>query len=75
MTAITVTSVTVLDNPSLVSNPLQFEIQYECLYDLADGARPAETAAPPDRPAGSNNRLLQPLRVEEPQSVADRRCL
>eukprot|EP00887_Chlorella_sp_A99_P003412 scaffold7.g3412.t1 len=36
MTAISVTSVVVLDNPSLVSNPLQFEIQYECLYDLQD---------------------------------------
>ena len=38
MTAINVTSVNVLDNPSKVTNPLQFEIQYNCLYDLADGA-------------------------------------
>lgn len=38
MTAINVTSVNVLDNPSKVTNPLQFEIQYDCLYDLADGA-------------------------------------
>jgi len=38
MTAINVTSVNVLDNPSDVTNPLQFEIQYDCLYDLADGA-------------------------------------
>jgi histone chaperone ASF1 len=37
MTAINVTSVNVLDNPSDVTNPLQFEIQYDCLYDLADG--------------------------------------
>ncbi|KAI8102208.1 hypothetical protein M9435_005814 [Picochlorum sp. BPE23] len=36
MTAINVTSVNVLDNPSKVTNPLQFEIQYDCLYDLAD---------------------------------------
>eukprot|EP00890_Picochlorum_soloecismus_P001339 jgi/Picsp_1/2205/NSC_05669-R1_histone chaperone len=36
MTAINVTSVNVLDNPSDVTNPLQFEIQYDCLYDLAD---------------------------------------
>ena len=37
MTAISVTSVNVLDNPSKVTNPLQFEIQYECMFDLADG--------------------------------------
>ncbi|KAH7617766.1 hypothetical protein Ndes2526B_g07632 [Nannochloris sp. 'desiccata'] len=36
MTAINVTNVNVLDNPSKVTNPLQFEIQYECLADLAD---------------------------------------
>ncbi|KAK9858446.1 hypothetical protein WJX84_004208 [Apatococcus fuscideae] len=36
MTAINVTSVSVLDNPSLFTNPLQFEIQYECLFDLKD---------------------------------------
>mmetsp|Transcript_7697 Transcript_7697/g.20961 ORF Transcript_7697/g.20961 Transcript_7697/m.20961 type:complete len:220 (-) Transcript_7697:74-733(-) len=36
MTAINVTSVNVLDNPSPVTNPLQFEIQYDCLYDLPD---------------------------------------
>ncbi len=39
MTAISVTSVNVLDNPSKVTNPLQFEIQYECMFDLADGER------------------------------------
>ena len=38
MSAISVTSVNVLDNPSKVTNPLQFEIQYECMFDLADGA-------------------------------------
>lgn len=37
MTAISVTSVTVLDNPSKATNPLQFEIQYECLFPLEDG--------------------------------------
>ena len=41
MSAISVTSVNVLDNPSKVTNPLQFEIQYECMFDLADGAPPA----------------------------------
>jgi len=40
MTAINVTNVNILDNPSKVTNPLQFEIQYECLYDLADGELP-----------------------------------
>lgn len=37
MTAISVTSVNVLDNPTKITNPLQFEIQYDCLYDLQDG--------------------------------------
>jgi hypothetical protein len=45
MTAISVTSVNVLDNPSKVTNPLQFEIQYECMFDLADGERGAVCAA------------------------------
>merc|ERR1719379_2767579 len=36
MASINVTSVNVLDNPSLFSNPLQFEVSYECLYDLND---------------------------------------
>jgi len=31
MSVINVTNVTVLDNPCLFTNPLQFEIQYECL--------------------------------------------
>ncbi|KAK3287801.1 ASF1 anti-silencing function 1 [Cymbomonas tetramitiformis] len=31
MSAVQVTSVNVLDNPSLFTNPLQFEIQYECV--------------------------------------------
>lgn len=35
MSAINVTSVEVLDNPTNFANPLQFEIQYECLYQLA----------------------------------------
>ena len=38
MSAINVTSVEVLDNPTNFANPLQFEIQYECLYQLAHGA-------------------------------------
>jgi hypothetical protein len=45
MSAISVTSVNVLDNPSKVTNPLQFEIQYECMFDLADGEQWARLVA------------------------------
>eukprot|EP00227_Mantoniella_beaufortii_P019386 CAMPEP_0197581662 /NCGR_PEP_ID=MMETSP1326-20131121/5107_1 /TAXON_ID=1155430 /ORGANISM="Genus nov. species nov., Strain RCC2288" /LENGTH=222 /DNA_ID=CAMNT_0043145605 /DNA_START=289 /DNA_END=953 /DNA_ORIENTATION=- len=34
MSAINVTQVQVLDNPQFFGNPLQFEIQYECLQNL-----------------------------------------
>ncbi|EIE18841.1 anti-silence-domain-containing protein [Coccomyxa subellipsoidea C-169] len=34
MTAINITAINVLDNPTLFINPFQFEIQYECLQDL-----------------------------------------
>lgn len=34
MSAVNVTHVQVLDNPSMFTNPLQFEIQYECLQNL-----------------------------------------
>ena len=44
MSAINVTSVEVLDNPTHFANPLQFEIQYECLYQLQHGER---TPPPP----------------------------
>lgn len=37
MTAVNVTNVTVLDNPSMFMNPFQFEISYECLCPLQDG--------------------------------------
>ena len=40
MAAINVTSVHVLNNPSYFLQPLQFEIQYECLYNLQHGAVP-----------------------------------
>jgi ASF1 like histone chaperone len=33
-----ITSVDVLDNPARFTNPLQFEIQYECILPLKDGA-------------------------------------
>lgn len=34
-----ITAVDVLDNPTLFTNPMQFEIQYECLHELQHGAR------------------------------------
>ena len=37
MSAINIASVNVLDNPTLFQNPLQLEIQYECLYPLQHG--------------------------------------
>ena len=37
MSAINIISVNVLDNPSYFQNPLQLEIQYECLYPLQHG--------------------------------------
>lgn len=37
MAAISITSVVVLDNPAPFTNPLQFEIQYECSYALEEG--------------------------------------
>ena len=37
MTAINITAINVLDNPTLFINPFQFEIQYECLQDLQHG--------------------------------------
>ncbi len=39
MSAINIASVNVLDNPTLFQNPLQLEIQYECLYPLQHGER------------------------------------
>ncbi len=41
MSAVNITAVNVLDNPTYFTNPMQFEIQYECLHDLQHGARPA----------------------------------
>lgn len=39
MSAVNITAVDVLDNPTLFTNPMQFEIQYECLHELQHGAR------------------------------------
>lgn len=38
MSAVQVTNVTVLDNPTRFPNPFQFEISYECMTPLEDGA-------------------------------------
>lgn len=38
MSAVNITNVTVLDNPAAFLNPFQFEISYECLTPLKDGA-------------------------------------
>lgn len=38
MSGINITSVDVLDNPTKFTNPLIFEIQYECLQRLEGGA-------------------------------------
>ena len=37
MSAVNVTNVSVLDNPSMFLNPFQFEIAYECLIPLSEG--------------------------------------
>jgi hypothetical protein len=37
MSAVNVTNVAVLDNPSMFKNPFQFEISYECLVSLEHG--------------------------------------
>jgi histone chaperone ASF1 len=36
MSAVNVTQVAVLDNPTRFNNPLQFEIQYECMLNLQE---------------------------------------
>mmetsp|Transcript_28239 Transcript_28239/g.79716 ORF Transcript_28239/g.79716 Transcript_28239/m.79716 type:complete len:179 (-) Transcript_28239:1214-1750(-) len=36
MAAINITAVNVLNNPSVFTEPLQFEIQYNCLFDLEE---------------------------------------
>lgn len=37
MSAVNITNVTVLDNPTAFLSPFQFEISYECLVPLEDG--------------------------------------
>jgi histone chaperone ASF1 len=38
MALVNVLNVTVLDNPTAFTNPFQFEVQFECLQALEDGA-------------------------------------
>ena len=38
MSAINLTNVVVLDNPTAYTNPFQFEVTFECLQQLEDGA-------------------------------------
>ena len=40
-------TVTVLDNPTHFTNPFQFEITFECLEPLNDGAAPPSLASMP----------------------------
>lgn len=40
MSAVNITNVAVLDNPTAFLNPFQFEISYECLVPLDDGTGP-----------------------------------
>lgn len=37
MSLINITNVLVLDNPTQFTNPVQFEITFECLRELKDG--------------------------------------
>jgi len=41
MSAVNITNVAVLDNPTAFLNPFQFEISYECLVPLDDGTASA----------------------------------
>lgn len=38
MSAVSITNVAVLDNPTAFLNPFQFEISYECFVPLEDGS-------------------------------------
>jgi hypothetical protein len=46
MSAVNLTNVAVLDNPTSFVNPFQFEISYECLVALEDGAFASFTPPP-----------------------------
>jgi hypothetical protein len=46
MSAVNITNVAVLDNPTAFLNPFQFEISYECLVPLDDGMPPFYPSVP-----------------------------
>jgi hypothetical protein len=46
MAAVSILNVTVLDNPTAFVNPLQFEIQFECLQALDEGTYPMHQQMP-----------------------------
>lgn len=56
------------DNPSVYTNPLQFEVQYECLFPLANGAFPRERAL--RFPTPPSARTCRALHVAPARSVA-----
>lgn len=37
MAYVTLTNITVLDNPTAFTNPFQFEVTFECAHALEDG--------------------------------------
>lgn len=39
MACVNVINMMVLDNPTAFTNPFQFEVTFECLKPLSDGAR------------------------------------
>lgn len=47
MSAVNITNVAVLDNPTAFLNPFQFEISYECLVPLDDGTSCPRSLLPP----------------------------
>jgi hypothetical protein len=47
MSAVNITNVAVLDNPTAFLNPFQFEISYECLVALDDGKPPPLSPSAP----------------------------
>jgi hypothetical protein len=47
MSAVNITNVAVLDNPTAFLNPFQFEISYECLVPLDDGTDRLTPSLPP----------------------------
>ncbi|RZS09396.1 hypothetical protein BHM03_00040472, partial [Ensete ventricosum] len=49
MSAVNITNVTVLDNPTAFLSPFQFEISYECLIPLEDAVTTLACGSPASR--------------------------